>query len=268
MLQVISLAQYAAVYTRSWAVDSLNGRVRLRAENERLRQEVALLREEIRIKDTRMASLAPQRRPQYAPVERLASLQLRADTFLVTAATIASWMKRVDEEGPDALVQLREPVNKLREFVRYVVQRLKTLCPTMGKRKIAETLARAGLHLGTTTVGRMLKEPSSSTGEQVTASTGRAVTSKYPNNVWNVDLTAVPTAAGFWVSWLPFAVPQAWPFCWGVSLAVDHHSRRVMGLAIFKQEPTSTAIRAFLGPAIRAAGSAPKHDISDTGSQF
>ena len=36
MLHVISLAQYAAVYTRSWAVDSLNGRVRLKAENDHL----------------------------------------------------------------------------------------------------------------------------------------------------------------------------------------------------------------------------------------
>ena len=55
MLHVISLAQYATVYTRS----CLNGRVRLRAENDHLHQEVALLREEIRIKDARMSSIAP-----------------------------------------------------------------------------------------------------------------------------------------------------------------------------------------------------------------
>ena len=55
MLHVISLAQYATVYTRSWAVDSMNGRVRLKAENDRQKQEIALLREEIRIKDARMA---------------------------------------------------------------------------------------------------------------------------------------------------------------------------------------------------------------------
>lgn len=42
--------------------------------------------------------------------------------------------------------------------MRYTVQRLKTLCPSMGKVKIALTLARAGLDLGSTTVGRMLKE--------------------------------------------------------------------------------------------------------------
>ena len=50
MLQVVSLAQYATVYTRSWAVDSRNGRVRLKAENDRLQQEEALQREEIRSK--------------------------------------------------------------------------------------------------------------------------------------------------------------------------------------------------------------------------
>ena len=42
----------------------------------------------------------------------------------MTAATIASWMKRVDEQGADALVQIREPVNKFPHFVRYAVQRL------------------------------------------------------------------------------------------------------------------------------------------------
>jgi hypothetical protein len=38
----------------------LNARIRLRAENERLQQEVALLRAEIRIKDARMKALTPE----------------------------------------------------------------------------------------------------------------------------------------------------------------------------------------------------------------
>ena len=73
------------------------------------------------------------------------SLEQTARRFLVTAATIAAWMKKLDEEGPDALVQLREPVNKFPDFVRYDVGRLKTLCPSMGKVKMALTLCRAGL---------------------------------------------------------------------------------------------------------------------------
>src|SRR5262249_17949111 len=45
---------------------------------DQLQQEVALLREEIRIKDARMARIPPGRRPHYQPVERLAILELRA----------------------------------------------------------------------------------------------------------------------------------------------------------------------------------------------
>ena len=142
--------------------------VRLAAENDQLHEACALLREELRIKDTRIAQIAPQRRPHYGPYERMAILELRAargwslkqtaDTFLVTPATIAAWVKRIDDQGANPLLQLREPVNKFPDFVRYIVQRLKILSPAMGKVKIAETLCRAGLHLGVTTVGRILKE--------------------------------------------------------------------------------------------------------------
>ena len=75
-----------------------------------------------------MMSISPHRRPQYSPLERMAILELRsahcwsrqqtADTFLLTAATIGSWMKRVDEQGPAALLQIRDPVNKFPDFVR------------------------------------------------------------------------------------------------------------------------------------------------------
>ena len=37
-----------------------------------------------------------------------------------------------DAEGPDALAQLREPVNKFPDFVRYVVQRLRILVAVHG----------------------------------------------------------------------------------------------------------------------------------------
>ncbi len=78
VLHIISLTQYATVYTRSWAADSTNSRVRLKAELDRANQENALLREEMRIKDARTERIDPHRRPHYPPVERMAILQLRA----------------------------------------------------------------------------------------------------------------------------------------------------------------------------------------------
>ncbi len=240
VVHVISLAQYAAVYTRSWAVDSMNGRVRLRAECDRLREEVAQLREASRIKDARMARIPAQRRPHYSPIERLEILQLRAargwslqqtaKAFLVTPETVAAWMKRLDEAGPNALLQLSEPVNRFPELVRYLVQRLKVLCPMMGKVKIAETLARAGLHLGKSTVARILQEKPAPRPCQVPQTdAGRVVTSKRPNHVWLIDLTTVPIGHGFWCSWFPAAVVQRWPFCHWIAIVVDHYSRRVQG---------------------------------------
>jgi putative transposase len=278
VLNVISLAQLSIAYARGWAANSINARVRLKAENDRLREEVALLREEMRIKDSRMTLIVPQRRPHYAPTERMAILELRAargwslsqsaDSFLVTSATIASWVKRIDEEGPESLVQICQPVNKFPDFVRYVVQRLKVLCPRLGKVKIAQILSRAGLHLGVTTIGRMLKESPRFQPTEIAESSGRIVTAKRPNHVWHVDLTVVPTSKGFWTSWIPFSRPQQWPFCWWVAVAIDHYSRRIMGFAVFTKLPESAAVRAFLGRAIAHAKEVPKYIISDKGKQF
>ena len=128
-----------------------------------------------------------------------------AQKFLVTADTIRSWLKRVDEEGPNALVQLREPVNKFPDFVRYLVQQLKALCPMLGRVKIAQILARAGLHLGATSVGRMLKQKpipkSREDQDQKKDGKNRVVTSRYPNHLWQIDLTTVPIGPGFWTKW-------------------------------------------------------------------
>ena len=50
---------------RGWAANSINARVRLTADNDQLKQEVQLLREELRIKDARTARIHPRHRPQY-----------------------------------------------------------------------------------------------------------------------------------------------------------------------------------------------------------
>ena len=55
----------------------MNGRVRLKVENDRLRQKVGQLEEQIRIKDARMEQINPHQRPHYPPTERMAILELR-----------------------------------------------------------------------------------------------------------------------------------------------------------------------------------------------
>ena len=206
VVHAISLAHASMTATRGWAANSWNARLRLKEENDRLQQEIGLLRQELRIKDSRMAHIPAQRRPHYPPTERLAILELRAARgwslaqtaarLLVTPATVAAWMGRLDEGGPDALVQIAQPVNRFPEFVGYLVRRLNVLCPAMGRVRIARVLARAGLHLGPTTVRRMLSAPRRSSPYPTREVAPRIITARKPNRLWHVDLTTVPIAAG------------------------------------------------------------------------
>jgi transposase-like protein len=115
---------------------------------------LALATAKLRTKDSRSSTVSPRRRRRYSPTERLAILQYRAargesleqtvQRFVVTAVTISSWHRRVDEQGRDSLVKLPQSVNKCPEAVTYLVRRLRVLCPTLGRRKIATMLTRAG----------------------------------------------------------------------------------------------------------------------------
>jgi len=278
VVHAISLAHTSLTSARGWAANSWNARVRLKKENGRLGQEIQLLLEELRIKDARMGHLPAQRRPHYPPTERLAILELRAargwslaqtaSRLLVTPVTVAAWVGRLDEVGPDALVQIAQPVNRFPEFVGYLVRRLKVLCPMMGRVRIARVLARAGLHLGPTTIRRMLRGPRPPAPRRAREAAPRVITARKPNELWHLDRTAVPTALGFWTSWSPFALPQVWPFCWWASVAVDHCSRRVMGFAVFPGQPTANAVCGFMERISRAAGRRPRHLVTDQGRQF
>jgi hypothetical protein len=258
LLYAISLAAMALTVARSRSTRNC-----LQAELDRANNEITLLKEKLAIKDARWSRLPSRRRPHCTPVPRMRNLQVKAargwscgqafEDFMIDEQTLHSWLQRVDEEGENALIQVSEPVNKFPDFVRYFVKQLKVLLPTMGKARIAQVLTRAGRHLGVTTVGRKLKdtEPISDETALLDIVETRVVRAKRPGDVWHIDLTTVPTGAGFWAPWIPFALPQSWPFCWWVGVVVDHFSRAVVGFAIFRDCPTSSDIQRFLNRALR-----------------
>lgn len=139
LLHAVALARSALVTARGWCANNPLARARLAAENDQLRSELALVREEMRIKDARLARVPPAQRPHYPPPERLAILTLRAARgwsaeeaarrFFVTGATIANWMARLDEQGEDALVRTPTPVNRFPDVVRDLVVRLRATLP-------------------------------------------------------------------------------------------------------------------------------------------
>lgn len=270
ILHTISLARTALTHARGWTANSLNERVRLQSEVARRDAELALEREEQRIKDRRILAIPAPNRPRYPPAERMAILELRAARgwslaetarrFHVEPETIAAWMTRLDEQGEEALVKVPQPVNKYPEFIGYMARRLKTLCPLMGRRSISQTLARAGLRLSASSVKRMTDTkappgpeyqkakpangeiPVDTQGSETPKEKGGIVTARHAHHVWHMDLTLVPAMFGFWVPWLPFSQIQRFPFCWWVAVVVDHYTRKVVALQAFAEQPSATEI--------------------------
>jgi transposase InsO family protein len=276
ILHAISLASVALSYARGRAT----GERRLQAELDRAQDEIAMLREELGIKDVRWQRSRPHRRPHYDATQRMRILQLRAArgwtlettarVFLIDGQTMLAWMSQLDD--PDGRPQIKtvEPVNKYPDFVRCLVQQLKTLYPTMGSMRIAQTLAREGLRLGSTTIRRIVREKNRTKpgAPAVAFVRRRRAVGRYPGHTWHLDLTAVPIRAGHWVPWLPLFLPQRWPFCWCVAVLVDQVSRVLVGFAVFHAPPDSKQIQDFLERAIQASGRPPSNVVTDSGTQF
>ena len=73
-------------------------------------------------------------------------------------------------------------------------------------------------------------------------------------HVWLANLTAVPILSGMWTSWLPFSLPQRWPFCWWLGVV----PRKLHSIALFKEPSTSEQMWAFLGRTMHLAKAKPK----------
>jgi len=287
------LAHVAIRKVRGLLTDSPRKAACLAAERDAALAELAQAREEARILRARTEGVDPRRRPHYPPPERLAILTLRAAAgwtseettkrFLLTPATIANWMRRVDEHGEKELVSLREPLNRYPSFVAQVVEQLKAAFPIAGSKRIADILARGGVHLARSTVRRMLEratrtddpppDPLGPTERKKEPALriegeGKSVKADYVHHVWHADLTLLPIVGGWWAPWIPFSLPQLWPFCFWFGAVLDQDSRSVMAWKLWLTQPTAKQVASMFEAARKKAGRAPKYVVSDKGAQF
>jgi transposase InsO family protein len=173
--------------------------------------------------------------------------------------------------------------------VATIAQGLRKMQPELGKGRTAEMLARAGVHLSRTTVGRLRQrsvpktppEPTKPTQPEQPAKAAEAshpkpdakpkaerkIISRHPHHTWHIDLSVLPVLA-LWLPWWPFSLPQYWPFCFWVCVIQDHFSRSVVGWRLFGKEPTAREVCTLLDDARRAVGRAPKYTVTDQGVQF
>ena len=297
LLAAEGLYRLALLRVRAGFDNSADPRARLVAELDRAKALLTIRDEELRILRARLSALPPRERPHYPPEERFAILSLRAKTgwnaaetarrFLVTPATIAGWTRRLDEHGESALVKPHAPVNRHSDRTALLVKQLHAAAPHLGRRRIADVLARAGLVLAASTVERLKKRPLPPSSPQAPRSSkgkGKAdrpaaakapddevpaqlVRAKHPHHLWHVDITCISTG-GTSLPWWPFAVFLLWPFSWHVAVVLAHFSRSLVAFGVYRKEPTGRQIARLLDRAVTAAGKAPRHIVSDRGSQF
>lgn len=292
----VGLERLALPEVRAGFEHSPDPRAQLVAGFDAAREQCAVLAEQCRLLRARLARVPAARRPQYEPCERLAILTLRsragwsaartASEFLLTPKTVASWTARLEEEGPDALVAPRSPVNAFDDAAAELVHHLHDTAPGLGRRKKAEVLLRAGLHLAASTVRRMLERPRPQppTNPPAPESPGprdenegapdpapRVVKAKRPHHVWHVDLTTIPIGPpgrGYWTPWWPFSIVLCWLLSWHLVLVLDHFTRSLLAFRLVRREPSASDVCAALDDAVLHAGTAPNHLISDQGPQF
>ncbi len=246
--------------------------------------QLATLEAELRLVRSRLARVEARRRPHYRPIERMEILTLRAahgwnvaetvSRFLVSELTLATWMAALDAGGERALVRTRVPINKLPAFVGELARELGARYVVLGARRIAQLFARGGVPICATTVRRMLAAtpaptpaPERERAAPPPAPSGRRVVAKASHDVWNIDLTLLPTV-GLWVPWYPFALVQRWPWCFWLAVVLDHHSRNVVSWKLYQKQPCGRDIVELLEQAKLRAGRAPRHIVTDSGSQF
>jgi len=84
-------------------------------------------------------------------------------------------------------------------------------------------------------VGRILRETEPMPEDATTREAIEAgvVTARHPGDVWHIDLTTVPTGPGFWVPWVPFALPQSLSLPFIPSAGGCKHSMRSPWLETF-----------------------------------
>ena len=164
-LTVISLAQFALAYTRSWAANSVNqpDSARCRTDNSTSKSPCCGRNSASKSPDGEPLLTAV---PHFSPTNTWPSWNcgpLAAGRW--SGRPRSFWSARLPshrgsnastKKDPDALLQPRGRSTSFLTSSAPLSSVFKAL-PRVGKVKIAETLARAGLHLGATTVGRILK---------------------------------------------------------------------------------------------------------------
>jgi hypothetical protein len=166
------------------------------------------------------------------------SLGAASARFLVTPTTVGRWLQDVARapvrHAVGTLLRAAPAIRRYADVVCDLVQQMDRW-GLGGNRRIAQTLARAGVRIGRETVRRYAKAPAALPPRTPAHDPVRA---RGPNHVWLMDLTTVPRWLGL-RSWQALGILDAW-------------SRLPVGVAVYPAEPCACQIAAMLRRAVAA----------------
>jgi len=220
----------------------------------------------IRILQLRLDRIRPRRRPHYEPEARFQILSLKsllgrttaevAQLFRLAPNTVDRWeaelRRRPNARTVGAAVRTRPPLRSFDEAFRRFVKTLAAL-GVAGNEGIARLLLREGYRISARTVGRIRKERRTPPLPPDAAPISKPVITRYPNHVWMMDVTAIPSLFGL----VPFRLA-------GV---LDGFSRMPLLMRLHLGEPSAADMAALLQAAVARFGQ-PRYLLSDRGVQF
>ena len=176
--------------------------------------------------------------------------------FSVLADTIKRWFaEAVREPARNTVGSLVKAVPPLMQYSDVVLNLVMLMADTGfgGNRRIAATLARTGVKLSRETVRRYRKHPRVPGPKPETKSVARELRAERPNHVWMMDVTEIPGLFRL--------------FKFKLMVVIDVFSRFPLAARLSFREPSASDAEALVRAAAHRFG-APKHFVSDRGSQF
>lgn len=245
--------------------------VRLMGQRDAVHHDASLLERELAVFRSQRQRKPAHQRPHYSPSERaqiLEVMKLRgwsvkeaSQRFVVHPNTIRNWLLAVEDKVRARHVLGAPPWNRLHDGVRRLVHEIRETFPEpeFGTRTIARHIVRAGIQVSRTTVRRVLLEDppaprkrSEQRQRRVTRAPKHVQHPTEPNQVWHLDITVHR------MLWMKIEI----------AAIVDGFTRKIVALRAFNRRPTSRDLLAMVKDAINAREIAPRHIVTDHGSQF
>ena len=245
--------------------------LRVMAQRDHVCCEMELLRRELAVLRGQRENLAPHRRPEYSPDQRLAILQIMRlrnwNTTLVTQRfvlhpnTVRDWIKAISGRRDPSSLLGRPRWNRIDDAVRWAVHELRQLCPEpeFGTRTIARHLVRAGVQISRRTVQRVLREDKPSRPPHrhpplvpaVGVEPHHLLSPTKVNQTWQLDLTILH------LLWRQYTI----------AALIDGFSRKLLALKVYAGAANSRDMINLVRAAVRAFEQ-PRFLITDHGCQF